>query len=72
VVRTVVGHLAAVWGIILLILNCRLAAWVGSLSGIEPAEMSRLLPGWLIPVLTLALLLWLGFLMAVTKPKRSV
>lgn len=71
-VRTVAGHLAAVWGIILLILNCRLAAWVGSLSGIEPAEMSRLLPGWLIPVLTLALLLWLGFLVAVTRPNRSV
>ncbi len=65
VVRAVVAHLAVVWGIILLILNCRLAAWVADLSGIEPAEMSRLMPGWLIPGLTLALLLWVGLLITI-------
>lgn len=71
VVRTVAGHLAAVWGIILLILNCRLGLWVAHLSGLGPAEMSRLLPGWLIPVLTLALLLWIGLLTATFKVRSQ-
>jgi hypothetical protein len=70
VVRTVAGHLAAVWGIILLILNCRLATWVAALRGIGPAEMSRLLPGWLIPVLTLALLLWIGLIFVAVNRRR--
>ena len=71
VVRTVVGHLAVVWGIILLILNCRLEAWAASLQGIGFAEMSRVFPMWLIPALTLALLLWIGLVLVITSPKRS-
>jgi len=70
VVRTVAGHLAVVWGIILLILNCRLEAWTACLRGIGPAEMSRLFPLWLLPVLTLALLLWIGLVLVVTGPKH--
>jgi len=68
VVRTVAGHLAVVWGIILLILNCRLATWAACLRGIGSAEMSRVLPLWLLPALTLALLLWIGLVLAVTRP----
>ena len=71
VVRTVAGHLAVVWGMILLILNCRLEAWTARLGGIDPAEMSRLFPIWLIPALTLALLLWIGLVLVITGPKRS-
>jgi len=71
VVHTVVGHLAVVWGMILLILNCRLEAWTACLEGIDPAEMSRLFPVWLIPALTLALLLWIGLVLVITGPKRS-
>lgn len=36
------------------------------------AEMHRLLPPWLIPVLTLTLMTWIGILLAMTKPKLSV
>ncbi|MGA9778902.1 MAG: RNA polymerase sigma factor [Limisphaerales bacterium] len=62
------AHLLLVWGIILLILNCRLEAWLVSLRGMSSFPMPR----WVIPVLTLALVLWFGILMAVTRPKRSV
>ena len=70
--RTVAGHLAVVWGIILLVLNCRLEAWTACLQGISAAEIHRLFPMWLIPVLTLALLLWVGLVMAITGPKRHL
>jgi len=67
-VRTVAGHLAVVWGIILLILNFRLEAWAACLRGIGSAEMSRVFPVWLLPVLTLTLLLWIGLILVVTRP----
>ena len=71
VVRSVAGHLAVVWGIIVLILNCRLGAWTASLRGIGPAEMSRLFPVWLLPVLTLSLLIWIGLVLVITSPKHQ-
>ena len=66
--RVVARQLALIWAVILVILNCRLEAWLVSLRGTGPLPMPR----WVIPVLTLALMLWFGMLMAVTKPKRSV
>jgi RNA polymerase sigma factor (sigma-70 family) len=66
------AHLLLVWGIILLIVNCRLDVWVAARSGISLTEMHRLLPPWVVLLFTLALVLWFGILMAVTKPKRSV
>ncbi|HYA79119.1 MAG TPA: sigma-70 family RNA polymerase sigma factor [Candidatus Nitrosopolaris sp.] len=69
-VRTVAGHLAVAWAIILLILNCRVGTWAASLGEIDPAEMSSLLPLWLIPALTLALLFWIGLVLVVTNPKH--
>jgi len=68
VMRTVIGHLALAWGVILLILNCRLEAWMASLQGIDCAEMARLLPMWVVPLLTLALAVWVAVVLAVTQP----
>jgi len=68
--RTVAAHLAGIWAVILLILNCRLQAWIPVLAGVDRAEMSRLLPFWIIPGLTLALLLWVALILAVTRPGR--
>ncbi len=69
--RNVAGHLALIWGVILLILNCRLEVWVAAFRGIGPDEMHRLLPVWMVPVLTLALVAWSGIILAVTRPRRS-
>jgi len=71
IIRATAGQLAVVWRVILLVLNLRLDMWESSLRGIDPAEMHRLLPPWIIPLLTLALVLWFGILLAVAKPKRS-
>jgi hypothetical protein len=69
IIEASAGHNVLVWGVILLILNWRLDAWLAAHRGISLVEMHRLLPSWIIPVLTLALLVWFGVLMAMTKPK---
>jgi RNA polymerase sigma factor (sigma-70 family) len=65
--RTVARQLALTWVVVLVILNCRLEAWFVTLRGTGTFP----LPGWVIPVLTLGLVLWFGLLMAVTRPKRT-
>jgi RNA polymerase sigma factor (sigma-70 family) len=70
VTRAVAGHLALAWAVILVILNLRLDVWEASLHGMDLAAMHRLLPTWVIPALTLALLLWIGVTLALTNPKR--
>ena len=64
--RAIAGRMALVWGIILVILNCRLEAWLASLHGIDLAEMYRLLPVWIIPLLTLIVVAWVGLLLRMT------
>jgi hypothetical protein len=71
IIRETARQLALVWGVILVILNLRFDAWEASLHGMDLAAMHRLLPVWVIPVLTLTLVVWIGILLAVTKPKRS-
>jgi RNA polymerase sigma factor (sigma-70 family) len=69
--RAVARHLALIWAVILVILNCRLDVWEATLHDINLDEMHRQLPPATIPLLTLALLIWVAILMQITKPKRS-
>ncbi len=62
--------MALAWGVILLILNVRLETWLASFHGISLAEMHRLLPGWVIPLLTLTVVGWVGLLLKMTQPDR--
>ena len=66
--RAVAGHLALCWGVILVILNLRLDVWMAAAHRCSLAEIHSLLPTWVTPVLTLALLLWAGLVMKLTKP----
>jgi RNA polymerase sigma factor (sigma-70 family) len=68
VLRAVAAHLALCWGIILLILNLRLDVWLAAAHGCSLAEIHTLLPAWVVPVLTLALLLWAGLILKLTEP----
>jgi RNA polymerase sigma factor (sigma-70 family) len=63
--------LTLAFGVIVLMLNWRLDVWMAAQAEISVAEIHRLYPMWLIPVLTLALMAWIGILLALTKPKRS-
>jgi hypothetical protein len=70
--RAIAGHLALAWAVILAILNLRLDKWEASLHGMDLAAMHRLLPVWTIPLLTLALLIWVGVMLVLTKPERHL
>jgi hypothetical protein len=72
VMRAVAQQLVLAWAVILLILNCRLDVWMAARRGVSLLEMHNLFSPMIIPGLTLALVLWFGIVMAVTKPKRSV
>ena len=65
-----IGHFALCSGIVLVILNLRLNAWMASRRECSLAEIHGLLPAWVIPMLTLALVLWVGLVLALTKPTR--
>ncbi len=68
--RAVAGHLTLAWGAVLVILNLRLDVWMATAHGCSLAEIHSLLPTWVIPLLTLALALWTGLVLALTKPTR--
>jgi RNA polymerase sigma factor (sigma-70 family) len=68
-VRIGIGHFALCSAAALVILNLRLDAWMASRRECSLAEIHRLLPAWVIPVGTLALVLWIGLVLALTKPK---
>jgi len=64
--------LTLAFGVILVILNWHLDVWMAARYEVSVAEMHRLYPMWVIPSLTLALLLWIGLVLAITKPKRRI
>jgi RNA polymerase sigma factor (sigma-70 family) len=70
--RAVARHQALIWATILMILNGRLGTWVSSLKNIEPAELHRLLPMWIVPMLTLALAGWVYVLVNITGRKGLI
>jgi RNA polymerase sigma factor (sigma-70 family) len=71
-VRAGMRCLTLAFGVILVILNWRLDGWMAARYEVSVAEMHHLYPMWLIPSLTLALLLWIGLVLAFTKPKRRI
>jgi RNA polymerase sigma factor (sigma-70 family) len=67
--RVVARHLTIAWAAVLLIVNLGLNSWIAAASRRSLPEIHSLLPVWVIPLLTLALVLWAGLIMALTKPK---
>jgi hypothetical protein len=68
--RVVCRHLAIAWAAVLLIVNLGMNSWLATASGRSRAEIYSLLPVWVIPLLTLALVVWAGLVMVLTKPMR--
>ncbi len=69
-VRAGIRRLTLDFGVILVVLNLRLEVWLAARREVSLAEFHRLLPAWVVPLLTLTLLLWIGVLLVLTKPKR--
>ena len=66
------GHLAVCSAVLMAALNLRIDVWVASVYGVTVAEAHRLQPIWIVPVLTLAFVVWAGVLTALTKAKSTV
>lgn len=68
--RAALGHLALAGGIIVVIFHLRFPVWVASAHGVSVAEIHHLRPMWMVPLLTLALLIWVTVLLLLTSPRR--
>ena len=66
--RAIAVHLALAWAAVLMVLNLRLDVWLAYMHGSSVGEIHSLLPVWVAPLLTLALVLWAGLMMILTKP----
>lgn len=62
-------QLASGCGVVLVILNLRLDFWLACNYGVTVAQLHEQIPFWMVPALTLVLVLWTIFLLAATKPK---
>ena len=69
--RAAIAHVTLAWAVILVILNCRVDVWLAAQRETDLAEIHGLLPVWVIPALTLALVIWVGILLALTRPKAA-
>jgi len=67
-----IGQLASCSAVMLTIFNLRFDVWAASWYGVGVDEITRLVPVWMIPLLTLVLVLWSGVLLAATKQKRAL
>jgi RNA polymerase sigma factor (sigma-70 family) len=62
-------HLGICCVVLLMALNLRFDIWVASAYGVTVAEVHHLQPTWIVPVLSLAFMLWAGAMSTLTKPK---
>jgi hypothetical protein len=56
----------------LAIFNLRFSAWAAVWYGVDAAELHRLVPTGMVPLLTLVLAVWAVVLLALTRPKAGV
>ncbi len=69
--RRTMRRFALGWAVIFVVLNLRMDLWLASYRGVDLAVIQRLLPPWVIPTETLTLLVWIGALAALTRPRRA-
>jgi hypothetical protein len=70
-IRVVCQDLTLAWGIILVVLNLRVDVWIAAAGRCSLTQVHQLIPMWVVPALTLALLLWSVLFLALTRPARS-
>jgi hypothetical protein len=69
--RRMMSRFVLGWMVILAVLNLRLAGWLAVYRGVDLAAIHRLLPAWVMPMETLTLFVWIGALVALTRPHRA-
>jgi hypothetical protein len=66
------GHLGICFAVMMMAINLRMDVWVAAAYGVAVAEAHRLQPLWIVPVLTLALVAWVGVAAGLARPKPRV
>jgi RNA polymerase sigma factor (sigma-70 family) len=64
-------HLCLIVGVILAMVNWRLDVWIAGLRGTDIEDAHRLLPMAIVNLVTIIFLIWTGFLLFMTKPRRE-
>ena len=64
-------HYLACCLVMLAVINLRMDVWQANHYGVSIAEIHRMLPMWFIPVLTVALLGWIGLLLTAARVPRT-
>jgi RNA polymerase sigma factor (sigma-70 family) len=70
--RVAYGHMTLCCAVVVAVINLRLDVWAAAGYGVSVAEIHNLLPTWIVPVLTLVLVIWSAVVLALTKPKRRL
>jgi len=70
--RAYIGQFASCGAVILAIFNLRFDVWLASGYGVSVAEVHRMFPMWMVPVLSLVLVVWTGVFLTLTNPKRRL
>src|SRR5581483_1671134 len=65
------SQVALVWGLILAAINLRLDVWNAALRGVTLEQWHLVLPAWIVPSLTAALLGWAGVVLYLTRPRME-
>jgi RNA polymerase sigma factor (sigma-70 family) len=67
--RSAYAHVMLCCAAVVAIINLRLDVWAAAAYGVSVAKVHSLLPFWIIPLVTLALVAWIGGFLALTNPK---
>ena len=69
--RAVTRRLVLAFALILVVLNWRLGGWLAVYRGVDLGVIHGLLPGWVMPLGTVTLVVWIGVLVGLTRPGRG-
>ncbi|MGD0815150.1 MAG: sigma-70 family RNA polymerase sigma factor [Verrucomicrobiota bacterium] len=69
--RAGIGRIALMFGAVVVMFNWRWDLWLAAIRGSELAEIHSLLPAWVVPLLTLGVVIWIGVVSIITKPKTT-
>jgi hypothetical protein len=69
-IRLSYGFMAWCGALVVALINFRLAGWVAAARGVSIADVHRVLPFGIIPLLTGVLLVWCGVVLSLTKSRQ--
>lgn len=69
--RAAIVHMAWLWAMMLLIVNLRWDTWLAASRGVSLDMVHSLLPVWAVPVASLSLLILIGVVVLLSRPRHS-